>query len=233
MSKRPVAELAKRPLHFIWIVDCSTSMQGKKIEQLNFAIRESINPMRVVSDDNVNAEVLVRVLTFSSGAQWHVSQPTDIHDFEWHDLDANGITDMGHAMEEVADALDKKNMPERGLAPVLLLISDGQPTDDFNSGLKSLMKQPWGIKSVRIAIAIGDDANLDVLNKFIGHPELKPLTAQNAAELKNRIKWASTVPLQAASNPASQPVGQEDTGHTPIPAPPEDHIEPTDIDDVF
>jgi hypothetical protein len=33
--------------------------------------------MRQVADENPNAAVLVRALKFSSGAKWHVSQPTN------------------------------------------------------------------------------------------------------------------------------------------------------------
>ena len=32
MGKRPGGELATRPLHFIWIADCSGSMSGEKIQ---------------------------------------------------------------------------------------------------------------------------------------------------------------------------------------------------------
>jgi uncharacterized protein YegL len=233
MSNRPGGELAKRPLQFIYLVDCSGSMQGKKIETVNFAIRESIKPMQDVADENPNAQVLVRALKFSDSAQWHISQPTDIHDFKWTDLNADGVTDMGQALSELAKALDMKSMPDRGLPPVLVLLSDGQPTDDFNSGLKALMDQPWGKKAVRIAIAIGDDADEDVLRKFIGNAEVPPLKATNVNDLVKKIKWASTVPLKAASNPASRTKDQPDTGHVPIPAPPPDAAAPVSANDVF
>ena len=92
VKKRPGGELAARPLHFIWIADCSGSMAGEKIQQLNFAIKNAIPDMQQVADENPNALVLVRALKFSSGAQWHVSQPTPIADFKWQDLSADGLT---------------------------------------------------------------------------------------------------------------------------------------------
>ena len=47
------------------------------------------------------------------------------------------------------------------------------------------------------------------------------------------IKWASTVPLKAASNPNSQPMGQAAAvGAVPIPAPPPS-TSPIDPGDVF
>jgi uncharacterized protein YegL len=224
-GKRPGGELSTRPLHFIWICDCSGSMGvNGKIQALNNAVRQTLPLMRQAADENANAQVLVRVLKFSDGAQWQVSQPTPIEDFQWVDLVADGVTDMGKALSMVADQLKIPPMSDRALPPVLVLLSDGQPTDDFGSGLKKLMELPWGKKAVRVAIAIGQDADNEVLQKFIGHLELPVLTANNPDALKDRIKWVSTAVLTAASSPATQnrdtPSGST---NVPIPAmPPED-----------
>lgn len=204
MSKRPGGELASRPLHFIWIADSSGSMeQDGKIQSLNTAIREAIPHMKKVAEDNPNAQVLVRAVKFSNGAQWHIAQPTPVADFGWTDLVAEGETDMGKALELVAEQLKMPPMSERALPPVLVLLSDGQPTDDFESGLKTLMEQPWGKKAVRIAISIGRDADPEVLQRYIGNSELKPLAANSPEALVRHIKWASTAVLKSASSPAS------------------------------
>jgi len=224
MRKRPGGEMASRPLHFIWIADCSGSMSvDGKIQTLNVAIREAIPHMQRVADENPNAGVLVRAIKFSSGAQWHISQPTPVADFKWADLSANGVTDMGKALKMVAEQLKMPPMTDRALPPVLVLISDGGPTDDFGGGLKALLSQPWGMKAVRIAIAIGEDAATpeaqDVLQRFIGHPELKPLQANSPEALVNHIKWVSTAVLKSASSPASQSKEAAGGGvNVPIPA---------------
>ncbi|MDQ3585242.1 MAG: VWA domain-containing protein [Acidobacteriota bacterium] len=204
MSRRPGGELASRPLHFIWIADASGSMQQDgKIQALNNAIREAVPHMRKVADDNPNAQVLVRAVKFSDGAQWHISQPTPVADFAWNDIPAEGETDMGKALSLVAEQLKMPPMSDRALPPVLVLISDGQPTDDFEKGLKDLLDQPWGKKAVRIAIAIGQDADAETLQKFIAHPEMKPLAANSPEALVKHIKWASTAVLKSASSPAA------------------------------
>jgi uncharacterized protein YegL len=185
MSRRPGGEMAARPLHFIWICDCSGSMDGDKIRTLNFAIREAIPEMRRVADENPNADVLVRAVKFSNGAPWHIASPTPVADFQWSDLSAHGVTEMGKALALVADQLKIPPMTDRALPPVLVLVSDGQPTDDFEAGLKALMAQPWGKKAVRIAIAIGQEAATpdarQVFQKFIGHQELEPLQASTGS----------------------------------------------------
>ena len=40
--KRPGGEMAKRPLNFFWVVDCSGSMTGEKIAKVNYAIQSTI-----------------------------------------------------------------------------------------------------------------------------------------------------------------------------------------------
>jgi uncharacterized protein YegL len=203
-------------------------MIGEKIKQLNFAIREAIDPMRDTASENPNAQVLVRVLTFSTGARWHLATPTPIEDFKWSDISAHGVTDMGKALTMVADQLKVPPMADHALRPVLMLISDGQPTDDFSSGLKKLMKEQWGQKAVRLAVAVGKDADRNVLTKFIGSPEFKPLQANNAAALVDYIRWASTAVLKAVTSPLSQQAGGSGANNVPKPPPP-----PAAVSDVW
>ncbi|HWR39202.1 MAG TPA: VWA domain-containing protein [Patescibacteria group bacterium] len=217
--RRPGGELASRPLHFIWITDCSGSMIANgKIQALNDAIRESVPLMRNVAQDNPNAQVLIRVLKFSTGAHWHIDEPVPIEQFEWTDLAAAGLTDLGKALSLVAEQMMVSAMHQRALPPVLVLVSDGQPTDNYLNGLQELMDLPWGKKAVRIGIAIGTDANETVLEKFIGNPEIPVLRANNPDVLTRYIKWASTVVLKSASSPGSRAqVGMINGGNVEIP----------------
>ena len=153
-KKRPGGELANRPLHFIWIADCSSSMSyDGKIQTLNFAIKNAIPEMQKVADENPHAKVLVRAIKFSTGAQWYIAKETPVSDFTWTDLRTDGITDMGRAFSMVADQLNIPPMTDRALPPVLVLISDGQPTDDFQGGLNDLMSKPWGSPASAVAAA--------------------------------------------------------------------------------
>ena len=222
MSRRPGGELASRPLHFIWICDCSGSMQEDgKIQSLNNAIKEAIPHMQKAADENPNAQVFVRAARFSDGAQWHVALPTPVADFKWSDLRAAGLTDMGKALTMVAEQLRIPPMSDRALPPILVLVSDGQPTDDFESALKVLLDLPWGKRAVRIGIAIGEDANKEKLRAFVANPELPVLEANNAETLVNYVKWASTAVLKAASAPASQSkAASASAGNVPVPEPP-------------
>jgi uncharacterized protein YegL len=230
ITTRPGGVVASRPLHFIWILDVSGSMSNDgKIQALNHAICEAIPHMKEEAAKHCEAQLFVRAITFSSGAQWHISQPTRIEDFKWEDTSANGVTDMGKALSMVAEQLKMPPMPERGFRPVLVLISDGQPTDDYKTGLNALFSERWGRKASRVAIAIGKDANYDVLQQFINHPEIKPLKANNADSLAKCITFASTVPTSLVVNPPSQT--DQDKAIDPIMPPPPDWS--SSADDVW
>lgn len=195
--------LSTRPLHFIFMADCSGSMaMHGRIQALNQAIREALPHMKRAARDNPHVEVLVRALRFSTGASWHLGTPTPLADFHWVDLTADGTTDLGQALILVADELKSPPMPPRALPPVLVLITDGEPTDDWATGLTTLMLQPWGRKAVRIAIAIGDHVNQDILQKFIGLPasEMAPLRANHPESLVRHMRWATQV-VGSVANP--------------------------------
>jgi serine/threonine protein kinase/uncharacterized protein YegL len=224
--ERPGAQLASRPLHFIWIADCSESMiLDGKIDALNEAIRSSIPRMREVAAQNPHARVLVRCLAFSTGVHWTIQEPVPVDDLSWVDLRASGYTDMGAALRTVAEEMRVPPMEARALPPVLVLVSDGQPTDDFDAGVSALLSEPWGRKAVRIAIAIGSDADLEVLTRFMDNPELRPLVAANARQLADLARWVSTAATRAATAvPATVPVNLQ---LPPPPAHRRDGITPT------
>jgi len=197
--------MATRPLHFILLADCSGSMQvNAKIEALNRAIRETLPHMRKAALENTDATVLVRTICFSNGAKWHDPTPTPIDQYRWVDVQAikGGMTDMGQALRLVAEEMRSLAASEKVLRPVLVLVTDGHPTDDFESGLQALLATPLGKKAVRIAIAIGDDADQEPLQDFIDDPTdptRTVLQANNPETLLSYIKWASTSVLTAVS----------------------------------
>ncbi len=205
MSDIPGGAMAHRPVHFIWLLDCSYSMQGEKIGQLNYAIREAVPEMRAVAQDNPAAQLMLRTMTFSTTARWHHQDPVPVEQFTWQDVQVDGMTNLGEALHLAARELETPPMPQRALKPVLALVSDGVPTDDWKSGLRAVDATPWGRKAVRVAIAIGADADRTVLQEFLGNPELQPLDANSPKQLAAAIRWASTAAVKAASQPMAGP----------------------------
>lgn len=203
MTERPGAQLARRPLHFFLLADCSGSMGSSgKMTALNTAIREVLPHLVETSHGNPHAEVLVRTIAFSTGARWHVDTPTDPDELRWVDLEAGGYTDLGAGIELLCSALTVPPMEERALPPAVVLVSDGMPTDDFDEAMGRLLALPWGSRAVRMAVAIGQDAAYDTLTEFIADPAIEPVTASNPEQLVIALRWATVQVARAASSVA-------------------------------
>ena len=201
MTERPGAELAQRPLHFFLLLDCSGSMASRgKMTALNPAVREVLPHLAETSHDNPHAKVSVRVVGFSTGAGWHVASPTHPDDLVWEDLRPGGYTDLGAAIDLLGTALTVPPMEERALPPAVVLVSDGLPTDDFEAAMERLLALPWGARAVRMAVAIGPDADYDTLATFIADPTLEPVTASNPEQLLMALRWATVHVARAASS---------------------------------
>lgn len=128
-----------------------------------------------------------------------MERPTPVAELRWSDVTAGGHTDMGAALALVADELKTPPMPERAVSPVLVLVSDGHYTDDFDEGLRRLLAEPWGREARRLSIAIGRDVSKRALKAFIGDETLEPLPANNPEALARQVQWASLSGVQQAS----------------------------------
>jgi uncharacterized protein YegL len=195
--------VARRQLHVILALDCSGSMAGDRIASLNYALRTAIPELCDVAADNPEIDVRVRVLRFATAVDWQVEEPVPVADLKWENLVADGETNMGAALTKIGEKLTKDAMPGRQLPPVVVVASDGYPSDDIDAGLKAFFAADHARAAVRIGIAIGSDADTEILERFIDHPTMKPLRANNAAALVDQIKWATTAPVKAVSSPTN------------------------------
>ena len=193
-------KISSRVLKVYWLIDVSGSMADDKIGSVNRAIRECIVPMREAAEEHPEIRMYVRVMKFSSSAQWHTVE-TKIDDFEWSDLSVDGLTVTGEALKLMAQELTIEKMGKRAVPPVIILMSDGEATDDYEGGINALLSERWGTKTARVAIAIGQDANIAELSKFCSNlRENPPLEAKKASDLIRFIKWASTEVPKSVSN---------------------------------
>jgi uncharacterized protein YegL len=191
--------MAAKPLHFIWMLDRSGSMaEDGKIQILNHAMHESV-PILQEADEDPKVDVFIQAITFSDLALWHVQQPTAVRDFVWTDITAHGLTAMGEALGKVAERLEEMHRyVKRMYRPVLALVSDGAPTDDFDKGLAKLMATTIGRKAIRLALAVGDRANRDVLAQFVGNSEYGVLEAGRPEEIENYIRLMTYTGTQSS-----------------------------------
>jgi uncharacterized protein YegL len=201
----------RRPMHFFWLLDGSTSMTGAKIQALNFAVGEAIPGMRRAADDRPEVRLLVQALRFASDVDWIIPDPTPVAELQWRDIPAGGDTAMGKALNAVVDEFDKIDTSRKYFAPVIIMVTDGRNTDGklFDDALERLMAHPVGRRSTRFAIAIGSDADVDSLKTFIGNDEIPVFESSNADKLAEHIKFVSTTAIKIASQPNTGSVAKE------------------------
>jgi uncharacterized protein YegL len=212
--------VAARPLHIFFLLDGSTSMQAnRKIETLNQAMREVIPELIRVVDAHPGIEMMVRALVFADRAKW-LGESARLSQFKWTDVDAEGYTAMGEAMRLLAAELESPPMPARFLPPVAILLSDGDPTDDFEGGLAALEAAKLASKAIRVSIAIGDKADHGKLLAFMS-PNMRPngvLQAKNSRQLVEFLKFASTTASRMATQ-GQAPDAKREKVWTPPPMP--------------
>jgi uncharacterized protein YegL len=80
------------------------------------------------------------------------------------------------------------------------------PSDEYQSALVSLKENKWFNVAIKAAIAIGDDANKQVLTEFTGNSELV-LTAHTPEALKALIRFVSVTSSKIGSKSSGVGVG--------------------------
>jgi uncharacterized protein YegL len=208
-------EIPRRTMVLFFVIDASGSMDGSKIGAVNTAIQEVIPAIREVSEENADAQIKIAALEFSSGTRWLTpSGPVPAENFSWNFIDAAGTTDFGAACRALNEKLSTKAFMQEAtgsFAPAIFLLSDGDPTDDWPRELSALKQNNWFRAAVKVAVAIGDDANKDVLKEFTGSMEAV-LEVHNAAMLKKMIKFVSVRASQVASKSSNVNAGAGGAG---------------------
>jgi len=211
-----------RPLPVIVLADTSGSMSADgKIEALNKSLKEMISTF--ASESRIRAELQVCVITFGGTADIHLPLTPAHHIESFDQLPATGGTPMGAAFKLVADLIDdKEQIPSRAYKPVVVLVSDGYPTDNIELPLKELMNGDRSSKATRFAIGVGSDEDWSVLETFANDLEAPVFKTEQARDIHRFFKAVtmsvttrsrSTAPNQATPlvlPPASSSTETED-----------------------
>lgn len=162
----------KPVLHIFFLIDCSKSMYGRRIEEVNYACSEVLRNLEIINPD---VAIKINVLCFESGVYWISETPVSIDEFCWISLQSGGVTSFGAACIE----LNQKMSKDEFFAPYLssgrsvmnsliILMTDGEPTDDYTTPLQELQNNSFFRRSNRFAFGFGDDWNHSVLEQFAG-----------------------------------------------------------------
>ena len=191
--------VSRKSLVIFFLIDTSGSMKGTKMGELNTVMEELIPEIRKVGE--ADTEVKIAVLTFSTDVKWMYSEPIAIEEFEWARLSASGVTSMGAAFKELSARMSRNsflNSPSLSFAPVIFLMTDGYPSDDYKEGLKELSSNSWYKFGLKAALGIGNEANDDMLAEFTGSKDTV-VHAYSGNQLAQMIKIVAVTASQIGS----------------------------------
>lgn len=200
-----VVEVPRRTMILFFLVDTSGSMSGSKIGTVNTAIENVLPELQDLSASNADAQVKIAVMEFSTGIKWMYDSPIDAENFRWNYLEAGGLTSFGEACEELNNKLSRSAFmsdASGSFAPAIFLMSDGEPTDNYQKSLDKLKQNNWFKKAIKVALAIGDGANQIVLQEFTGNSEAV-LTAHTPEILMKMIQFVSVRSSEIGSRSAN------------------------------
>ncbi|MBR0381749.1 MAG: VWA domain-containing protein [Eubacterium sp.] len=195
-----VMEPAKKSMTIFFLIDVSGSMKGTKIGALNSTMEELLPSLIGVGE--ATTQVKIAVMKFSTNVEWITKTPVRIEQYQyWDRLEADGLTFMGDAFLELSRKLSRSsflNAPSLSFAPVIFLLSDGSPNDDWKKGLETLRQNRWFQYGLKIALGIGSEVDMDVLREFTENDELA-VQAKNADQLRDLIKLLAVTSSQIGS----------------------------------
>ena len=169
-------KIAKQRLNVVLLVDCSKSMQGERIAQVNTALRDIKKHLVNMQNENTNVDFHITVITFSTDAYFlNGDRSKEIENFDFKDIKGGGWSNLHIAYQRLEEILKKESkggiMPDfGGVAPILLLMTDGHPTKyPLKEEMAALKKLPWFNVALKygIAIELKDKRTHDVLRDFV------------------------------------------------------------------
>lgn len=187
------------------LVDASGSMQGPKIDMVNNSLKEMVAALSNI--EGAKGQIEISLLKISGGVE--VIQPLDkVENVVLPELVASGRTPIGESVEKVVEMIeDKAIVPDRAYTPVIILISDGIPTDITremyeNSPLDKEQYLKWAPlqrlqtsirakKCMRMALGIGEDADYELLKAFINKENVPVIKASEVTTIAKFFEWVT------------------------------------------
>ena len=142
-------------------------------------------------------KIFLVFILFLTWLNYLLSYDCLLYTSRWENLRADGVTDLGDACEELCQKLSRNSFlraPSLSYAPVIFLMTDGYPTDNYKKGFEMLKKNRWFQYGLKIALAIGSNVDLDVLREFTDDEELVDVYKRQII-----FRWCFTIMLRIIS----------------------------------
>ncbi len=204
-----------RRLPVYLVLDISGSMSGEPIEAVKNGVQVLVSTLR--QDPYALETAFLSVITFDTSAR-QVVPLTELSMFQMPDIKATGTTSLGQALSLLANKVStevaKTTAEVKGdWKPLVFLMTDGEPTDNWQNGLNDFKNQKFGMV---VACAAGSGANTTILKQIT--EVVVQLDTADSATIKAFFKWVS-----ASVSTGSQKIeasGKDVSGLNELPPPP-------------
>ncbi|GHT12962.1 tellurium resistance protein TerY [Bacteroidia bacterium] len=203
-----------RRLPVYLVLDTSGSMMGEPIAAVETGVQTLVSALR--QDPYALETAYLSIITFDSNAK-QIVPLTELTAFQMPSISANGLTSLGDALKLLANKIDsevaKTTAEVKGdWKPLVFIMTDGGPTDDWKKGLAEFQKRKTGMV---VACAAGQGADTNVLKQITEC--VVQLDTADSSTIKAFFKWVS-----ASVSTGSQKVdsGNEVVGIGELPPPP-------------
>jgi uncharacterized protein YegL len=198
----PFDNTQTRRLPVYLLLDCSGSMQGTKIVQVNNGVQ--LVYQELMADPRSANTVHISIIPFAETAYQMDLVP--IGSFSPPQLSANGRTSLGAALGLLNQSLDQDLVPnapgQKGdYKPLVFLLTDGQPTDSWQTEAQHLATRTVNRAQNIVALAIGSDADIGVLQQIT--PNVLRMDNVTGDALRAFFQWMSAS-IKTASQAAAQ-----------------------------
>lgn len=195
-----------KKLPVLLLLDVSGSMDGKKIVELHDAVVEMINSY--VEMKKRERVIEVAIITFGAEVRLY-TEFTPVDDLQKNGIPqfpARGNTPLGMALTAAKDLLEDPQLtPQGNYRPAVVLVSDGEPNDEWRNPLEDFISSGRSSKAQRFSVAIGVEADRAMLRLFAQDDDAM-FFANNVGDLAEAFKVISSKSVSNSNVGAVKPV---------------------------
>jgi len=174
----------------LFLIDASASMaEGHRLEAIDRFVADMRSGLVGSAQADLGDRIEIQAIRFADDAEWHVRQPTPLAALDWPPLPLGGGTSMGAALTLAADVFDDPSATN--VLHVVVLITDGLPTDDFARGLATFNAAASDREVVRIAMAIDGSYDVESLTQFAGNAQPIYVVSSSGVALADALNQLS------------------------------------------